>query len=184
MKFGIGLQSTGVGNVSSTFNHRKSFHLISLDVCIGYNSLYNVRPNQLERAEGGEGRPDLPGGQRVWTWLLLLSDRTVISITEDPYPFRDGDLDHLELTALAAVRRNLVNVFRQLSKAHDLSKQNPINILPVRQRVGDTMEETIHRPIDAPGLLFYCLFDDSITSYSLVARREHQYGRALDSLVS
>ena len=37
---------------------------------------------------------------------------------------------------------------------------------------------------DAPSLLFFYIFDDWYTSYSLVARKEHQYGKQLGRLVS
>ncbi|MCJ1468059.1 hypothetical protein MMC07_006685 [Pseudocyphellaria aurata] len=37
---------------------------------------------------------------------------------------------------------------------------------------------------DSPSLLFYYLFDDWSTTYSLVARKEHQYGVQLEHLVS
>lgn len=109
---------------------------------------------------------------------------TVISINEDPYPNRETPLSLDEQSTLAAVRWNLINVFRQLSKAHDSSKDDPVMQLPIRKRIGDSEEETLHRPTDAPGLLFYCLFDDWLTSYGLVVRREHYYAAELKQLVS
>ena len=36
---------------------------------------------------------------------------------------------------------------------------------------------------DASSLVFYYLFDDWYTSYSLVARREHRYSAQLEDLV-
>ena len=36
---------------------------------------------------------------------------------------------------------------------------------------------------DSPSLLLYYLFDDWYTSYSLVARSKHHYGRQLDKVV-
>lgn len=36
---------------------------------------------------------------------------------------------------------------------------------------------------DSSSLIFYYLFDDWYTSYSLVAKKEHQYSAQLDSLV-
>jgi hypothetical protein len=36
---------------------------------------------------------------------------------------------------------------------------------------------------EASSLLFYYLFDDWYTSYSLVARKEHQYSAKLEDLV-
>jgi len=82
------------------------------------------------------------------------------------------------------VRHNQLNVFRQLSKGYDPSQDSPLAQLPIRRRIGYSIEESAHRPMDAPGLLFYCLFDDWQTSYSLVVRRYHQYSEELDTLVS
>jgi hypothetical protein len=56
-------------------------------------------------------------------------------------------------------------------------------MLPIRHRIGNSDEETAHRPTDAPGLLFYYLFEDWFTTYSLVTRREHGYASELDRLV-
>jgi len=54
--------------------------------------------------------------------------------------------------------------------------------LPIRHRLGQSDEETAHRSTDAPGLLFFYLFADELTTYSLMARREHQYTAALNAL--
>jgi hypothetical protein len=37
---------------------------------------------------------------------------------------------------------------------------------------------------DGPSLLFYYIFDDWVSSYGLIAKREHKYGVALENLVS
>ncbi|EON61382.1 hypothetical protein W97_00596 [Coniosporium apollinis CBS 100218] len=149
-------------------------------ICLGYNSLHGVRAKLPHEAIEQDSSEDLPEGKRVWTWLLLCEDKTVISIHEDPFPFKNGNLDRRDEETLVAVRRNLANVFRQLSKAYDESQDNPISLLPIRKRVGNSDEETAHRSTDMPGLLFYCLFDDWYTTFSLVARREHQYSAELN----
>ena len=81
-------------------------------------------------------------------------------------------------------RRNLINVFRSLSKVEDNREANPLVLLPIRRRLGDTKEETAHRDKDAPGLLFYYLFENWFNSYSLITRRESRYGIELERLVS
>ncbi|OCK82651.1 hypothetical protein K432DRAFT_433379 [Lepidopterella palustris CBS 459.81] len=151
-------------------------------VCVGYNTIHNVQTNPTDRIGDPDRSQDFPQGKRVWNWLLLCADKTVISITEDPFPFSNGNLRTQELKTLFAIRRNLVNVFRQLSKAHNPSRETSAITLPIRKRVGDSEEETIHRPSDSPGLLFYYLFEDWYTTYSVVARREHQYAAELDRL--
>jgi len=48
----------------------------------------------------------------------------------------------------------------------------------------DGVKDSFDAPLgDASSLLFYYLFDDWYTSYSLVARKEHQYGAQLEHLV-
>ena len=37
---------------------------------------------------------------------------------------------------------------------------------------------------DGPSLLFYYIFDDWVSSYGLIAKREHKYGVLLEELVS
>ncbi|KAK8156297.1 hypothetical protein IWX90DRAFT_226710 [Phyllosticta citrichinensis] len=159
-------------------------------LCIGYNSLHNLHGSgsaSISSRDSKGSNQDLPDGKRVWSWLLICEDKTVISIHEDPYPqaFRgDGTavLDGIDGRGLLSIRRNLLNVIRNLSKAHESSHDPAIAMLPIRRRVGNSEEETAHRPSDAPGLLFYVLFDDFFTTYSLVARREHKYAAALNEL--
>ncbi|PVH99915.1 hypothetical protein DM02DRAFT_593646 [Periconia macrospinosa] len=152
-------------------------------VCLGYNSLHNVRSSKRgDHDDESDRLRDVPHGKRIWNWLLLTEDRTVISITEDPFPFHDGNLRAHELRTLYTTRRNLVNVFRQLSKAPTPLREASLLMLPLRHRIGDSEEESAHRATDAPGLLFYYLFEDWYTTYDLVSRREHGYAHELDRL--
>jgi hypothetical protein len=160
--------------------------IVVLVMCLGYNSLHNVRTKPREDAENDESDRcrDVPHGKRVWNWLLLCEDKTVISVSEDPYPFSNGELRAEELKMLYTTRRNLVNVFRQLSKAPTPLRDTALIQLPIRNRVGNSEEETAHRNTDAPGLLFYYLFEDWGTTFNLISRRDHGYGAELDRLVS
>lgn len=92
----------------------------------------------------------------------------MISITEDPFLPSTVDVD------ATPIRRNLLNVFCQLSKADDPSKRSAISLAPLR--FADN--------IDSVGLLFYYLFDDWQTTYSLLAKGQGTYGARLNSLVS
>lgn len=83
---------------------------------------------------------------------------------------------------LYTTRRNLVNVFRQLSKAPTPLRDTALIQLPIRNRIGSSEEETAHRPTDAPGLLFYYLFEDWGTTFNLVSRRNHGYCAELNRL--
>ena len=154
-------------------------------MAIGYNSLHNVRTKQRDRnPEEADRHQDTPHGKRVWNWLLLCEDKTVVSVSEDPFPFTNGDLNAQDLRTLFTTRRNLVNVFRQLTKADTPLSNTALQQLPIRQRVGDSEEETAHRPTDAPGLLFYYLFEDWGATFSLISRREQGYAAELDRLVN
>ena len=107
---------------------------------------------------------------------------TVISIHENPFPDHQGPLDPGHVEELKIIRRNTLNVFRQLSKANEV--QSPIMTLPLRAGLKSTatMQDNSHE--NPASLLFYYIFDDWHTSYSLVARREHRYGQQLEDLVS
>ncbi|KAI8936405.1 hypothetical protein NX059_006814 [Plenodomus lindquistii] len=152
-------------------------------VSIGYNSLHNVRTKQTdEHPEDADRSQDMPHGKRIWRWLLLCEDKTVISISEDPFPFVNDELRAADLRMLFTTRRNLVNVFRQLTKAPTPLRDAALTQLPIRQRVGNSEEETVHRTTDAPGLLFYYLFEDWGSTFNLISRREQGYAMELDRL--
>ncbi|KAF2159114.1 hypothetical protein M409DRAFT_71241 [Zasmidium cellare ATCC 36951] len=162
------------------------WHYASIDfgrqyVCIGFNSLYGTKqPANVEDDSTGH----LPNCMRVWTWLVLCEDNTVISINEDPFPFAAGHFTTFQLRVMSEIRRNLVNVFRSLSTVHEepLLAHNPLMLLPIRVRLGETPEETAHRDSDAPGLLFYYLFENWHNSYTLVTRKESRYPLELATL--
>lgn len=160
------------------------YHYSSVDigrsyVCIGYNSLYGTKTPGEEGIHGL-----LPNCTRVWTWLIICADTTVISINEDPFPFAGGNLTALQQRILCETKRNLVSVLRSLSMVHDspLLAHNPLTLLPIRMRLGSTAYETAHRSSDVPGLLFYYLFENWHNSYTLVTRRESRYGVELNEM--
>ncbi|KAK7727029.1 hypothetical protein SLS57_003059 [Botryosphaeria dothidea] len=151
-------------------------------VSLGYNSLHSTAGSRDPAAPLDSPRSDLPEGKRVWSWLVLCEDKTVLNIHEDPFPEKGGYYDMESMQTLFSIRRNIFNVFRNLSKCFDVSHAPALAVLPIRRRLGNSDEERVHRPSDAPGLLFYNLFDDWYSTYSLVARREHKYAAALDEL--
>ena len=115
------------------------------------------------------------------SWVLNCIG-TIITINENPFLDRTGPTtsgDEIKL-----LRRNLMNVFKQLSKSNDeWIGQNAIMRVPVRTGISKIIEGEVAAS-DAPSLLFHYLFDDWYTSYSLVAKQEHQYGVKLANLVS
>lgn len=119
---------------------------------------------------------------------LLTSTDTVISIHENPFP-KANDLSPEEKESIPreieSIRHNLVNVFRQLSKAKEENQtQNPIMTVHIRPGLHSESQSEMHvADADGASLLFYYLFDDWYTSYSLVARSEHQYSAHLERVV-
>ncbi|KAL9103789.1 MAG: hypothetical protein Q9163_001198 [Psora crenata] len=182
------------------------WHYIGL--CIGYNSLSGMSVNspaeveddehmrtkwskRKDRKRAGKEKSDQlgnhlktnPDGKRVWTWLILCDDDTVISIHENPFPCCESDLDLKDAKVLALIRRNLRNVFKQLSVTNRVwLKENPINALDIRPSLS-VSQTTTASISDSASLLFYYLFDDWYTSYALVARKEQQYADVLNGLV-
>ncbi|KAL6231405.1 hypothetical protein BDW75DRAFT_220298 [Aspergillus navahoensis] len=158
------------------------WHFCSTDygpkyTCIGYNSLYVVPKLRMANEQG------LPDGRRLWSWLILFEDGTVLSIQENPSPGLTA-LSERELEAVtAASRRNIQLIFRGVSKQHSATSENDslvtIRVRPFRDSGTDTASI---KQDDGPSLLFYYIFDDWVSSYSLVAKREHGYSVDLDRL--
>jgi Mg2+ and Co2+ transporter CorA len=153
---------------------------VFIDLSLGYNTLHNT-PRRKHPTWEEEMYRDRPHGKRVWNWLLLCEDRTIITVYEDPFPQRNGMLTQHEQLCLGVIRRNLINIFRQLSKGHDHSRDVASKQLPLRTRIGDVEEETTHRPTDIPGLLFYYLFDDWENIYTYIAQG-NGYAEEIDRL--
>ncbi|KAL4809474.1 hypothetical protein BDV18DRAFT_132146 [Aspergillus unguis] len=164
-----------------TFGHvvDQIWHFCSTDygpryTCIGYNSLYVV-----QNLVNGNGLPD---GRRLWSWLVLFDDGTILSIQENPYP--GPTPSERELNAVTAVsRRNIQLIFAGISKQHAAtSADDSLVTIRVRPFHGSDQEFTSIKQEDGASLLFYYIFDDWVSSYSLIAKREHGYGVALENL--
>ena len=181
-------ESHSGGNIYRIVNDL--WHYSSIDfgrnyVCLGYNSLYGTKYTGSTSDSDVIDEDHLPNCHRVWTWLLLCKDSTVITINEDPFP-RDSSnyLSPIQQRIFNETRRNLTNVFRSLSLADSdpMHVRNPMTLLPLRSRLGSTPEESAHRASDTPGLLFYYLFENWQNSYTLITRKESRYGRELAAL--
>lgn len=106
----------------------------------------------------------------------------MISINENPFPGIEK-LDEGQQQQLEAVRYNMLNVFKQLSKAADAT-QNPIMTVQVRAGRKSSFTESHVSEADSPSLLLYYLFDDWYSTYSLVTKTDHEYRVQLDRIVS
>lgn len=90
-----------------------------------------------------------------------------------------------EKVLIAATRRNVVSIFSGASKQYrPVSDDESLVSVRVRHFSSSEPDEASIKQEDGPGLILYYMFDDWISSYRLVARREHKYGALLDDLVS
>lgn len=181
-------ESSQGGNIYRIVNDL--WHYSSIDfgrnyVCLGYNSLYGTKYTGATTDCDALDDDHLPHCHRVWTWLLLCKDSTIITINEDPFPAHSSNyLSPMQQRIFNETRRNLTNVFRSLSlmDSDPLNTRNPMTLLPLRSRIGRTVEESAHRNSDTPGLLFYYLFENWHNSYTLITRKESRYGTELAAL--
>lgn len=179
------------------------WHYCSVDwgskyLCIGYNSLSDTevapdigfkgtqnsseREDDIDHTDASARFGNNPKGARTWTWLVLCDDGTIISLYENPFPGHQRALDYEQQSRLKLIRRNLHNVFKQLSKVNDTHRRdNPIHTLDIRPGLESNQTSNI-TIADSPSLLFYYLFDDWYTSYALVAKTEHAYAELLEKL--
>ena len=153
------------------------WHWCSVDwgqryLCLGYNSLFTIKDVQLDN---GLNKPE---GKRIWCWLVLCDDGNVISIYENPFPNATPDL-----AVLRTVRRNVLNVFHHLSKECNKSGQSS-SLMTVQIRNFDqpTQPTDGASSTEVASKLLYYLFDDWITTYGLVAKKEHPYGSELEEI--
>jgi hypothetical protein len=144
---------------------------------------------------------DLPDGKRIWNWLILTDDGMrffsmstwhllnfagiIISIQENPLPMQQGPLSSSQTKILDVVRRNTKFIFSGVSKQHlNMSENDSLVTIRVRHFSDSGPDEANIKQEDGPSLLFYYIFDDWVSSYGLIAKREHKYGVALERLVS
>ena len=185
-----GLAGMTFSNVVKSLWHFCSVDLGPRYIHIGFNGLYSLpKDNGMAQNEdnpnAGDYRrstsmqesatSDKPSGQRLWSSLLICDDGTVISVFERPH--------QLDPAAHFAARRNVLNIFRHLSKQHSQENGNDA-LMKVRIRWDEQSNNPAggHDRKEASSLLFYYLFDDWVTAFKLIARLEHPYRERLETL--
>lgn len=104
---------------------------------------------------------------------------------ENPFPGLSGPSEKELQAVLGVVRRNIQLIFAGVSKQHFASSESDSLVtIRVRPFLEGGPEQVSIRQEDGPSLLFYYIFDDWVSSYALVAQREHKYGVSLNRLVS
>ena len=168
--------SSGIGGLGHYNLVNELWHYQSVDsgqryLCISYNSIYNVHD---EADESSPTQQFIRSGKRLFNWIVLTDDNTVISLHENPFPLMK-DLSEKEEETLNMVRGNAQRIFRSLTSP--ASDDDETALLTVQVKRPD------QQPGDASGLLVYYLFDDWYTSYGLFARKEHRFETQLGKLV-
>jgi hypothetical protein len=155
------------------------WHFCSVDW--GRRYLY-VELNALFTIPGVEHQQtsSKPAGTRIWISLALCDDGTIISVFGHP-PI--GSAMYRE--AVGVIQRNVLNIFRQLSKLHmDHNPYDALMKVNVRPRhhfpPSDSGQEAAR--LESASLLFYYIFDDWVATYGLITRKEHPYRHKLEEL--
>ncbi|KAJ5826927.1 hypothetical protein N7447_003690 [Penicillium robsamsonii] len=108
---------------------------------------------------------------------------TIISIQENPFPRRNAVPIDEAKAVLDIVRRNVRFIFAGVSRQHfAMSESESLITIRVRHFSDLGPDQANIKQEDGPSLLFYYIFDDWVSSYGLIAKREHKYGVALDKL--
>lgn len=109
---------------------------------------------------------------------------TIVSIQENPFPGPYVPNPEERRAVLSTIRRNVGFIFSGVSKQHSIvSANDSLVTIRVRHFSNSQPDDSSISQEDGSSLLFYYIFDDWVTSYRLVARREHKYGAYLDDLV-
>ncbi|KAK6358925.1 hypothetical protein TWF696_000099 [Orbilia brochopaga] len=118
---------------------------------------------------------------RLWIWLIMTHDGTVISIHE-PIPTMKKDITNPRdvKDTISHIRRNIRVVLRCLSKAGLAKKRSGSNDVEVAMEQGALVVRRMFG--EAKDLLFYYLFDDWYASWSLAVDRAHPYSKELNEI--
>ncbi|KAF3932193.1 hypothetical protein ABW20_dc0109393 [Dactylellina cionopaga] len=118
---------------------------------------------------------------RLWIWLIMTHDGTVISIHE-PIPQMKKDITSPRdvKDTVSHIRRNIRVVLRCLSKAGLAKKRSGSNDVEVAMEQGALVVRKAFG--QARDLLFYYLFDDWYASWSLAVDRAHPYSKELNEI--
>jgi hypothetical protein len=103
---------------------------------------------------------------------------------ENLFPRQEADFQEIQLKILKITRRNIKSIFEGVSRLHKSETEND-SLVTVRVRHFNDVgpDQASIKQDDGPSLLFYYLFDDWMSSFGLVAKREHKYSVLLEKLV-
>ncbi|KAG9235638.1 hypothetical protein BJ875DRAFT_458578 [Amylocarpus encephaloides] len=143
-------------------NQMVNYHAMDFSnkfICVGANWMHERKTQQRSPAVMATNEIEDEGKQRrLYSWLVLCHDHTVISFHEDPGT--DNSPDDLGL-----VRANLLSVFSQVSNQVGDSF-NPISMQTVRDALSLVSQNDWG--LEGSSNLFYYLFDDWRAAYQTV----------------
>jgi hypothetical protein len=102
---------------------------------------------------------------------------------ENPFPGPYTPTLEERDAVLKVVRRNVQSIFEGVSEQHEINPKESLESVRVRRSINSKIEQANIKPEDSPSLIMYYIFDDWVTHYRLIAKREHKYGAILEELV-
>ncbi|KAK6355903.1 hypothetical protein TWF718_000282 [Orbilia javanica] len=182
-----GGSNTSSDNTNSN-NQKDTTETDSLDDEMSLNQDYDSDDSSysdvFECNEAEENYNDIhynPHMLRLWIWLIMTHDGTVISIHEPIPPMKKEITNPRDIKdTISHIRRNVRVVLRCLSKAGLAKKKSGSNDVEVAMEQGAMV---VRRTVgEARDLLFYYLFDDWYASWSLAVDRAHPYSKELNEI--
>ncbi|RVD83902.1 uncharacterized protein DFL_005674 [Arthrobotrys flagrans] len=157
---------------------------MSLNQDYDYDSDDSSYSDVFECNEAEENYNDIhynPHMLRLWIWLIMTHDGTVISIHEPIPPMKKEITNPRDIKdTISHIRRNVRVVLRCLSKAGLAKRKSGSNDVEVAMEQGAMV---VRRTVgEARDLLFYYLFDDWYASWSLAVDRAHPYSKELNEI--
>ncbi|KAK6518962.1 hypothetical protein TWF281_003652 [Arthrobotrys megalospora] len=117
---------------------------------------------------------------RLWMWIIVTDDGTIISIHE-PFPIFGRGHEELDRSNAEHIRRNLRMVLRCLSEVRLPQKvDTPSRDIDIAIEEGALLVRRTNGPTG--DLLLYYLFDDWYTTWGIVVQRAHPYSKDLNHI--
>ncbi|KFY04101.1 hypothetical protein O988_00978 [Pseudogymnoascus sp. VKM F-3808] len=135
-------------DIAANFSSYQSIDIGDKFICIGANWMHPVkRPSGIEP-------------ERLWSWLVLCDDATVISFHE-ALGSKGEDLEYLQ-----TVRKHTLSVLSQLSKIGFYAADG-VELISLRQPESANINVEL-TGVEGASNLFYYLFDDWTATYTLL----------------
>ncbi|KFY11666.1 hypothetical protein V492_04335 [Pseudogymnoascus sp. VKM F-4246] len=138
-------------DIATNFSSYQSIDIGGKFICIGANWMHPIK------RDSGTIEPE-----RLWSWLALCHDDTVISFHEDPRPKGVG----VDSVYIKTVREHTLSVLRQLSTV-GLAAADGVDLISLRKAAEAKVTEEL-TGVEGASNLFYYLFDDWTATYTLL----------------